>query len=134
MTQPGNFPLTAPDLVCLPDMSPLAVETTSEEQNLTQDLLHAIVQLPNSNLDAPGRGVGIMRYLNGTNLASARVAIEEDFVKDPRVIQAVATITQNPPSLTGFPFTIGVQVTTTAGVLGLSFGWSQTGIQLLPTS
>lgn len=60
----ATLPLTYPDLVCLDDLDPFAGETTSDLQNLSQDVLHLLVELPGSNPDDPERGIGVMQYLS----------------------------------------------------------------------
>jgi hypothetical protein len=113
-------------LVYVDDMTPLAQETTSEAQNLSQDLYHSLIQIPDSNPDAPGRGVGVLLYLNGTltDLQGLPGKIEADFEKDSRVLGAAATLIQNPGSglLSDL---IQVQVQATVGVLNLLYGYNQ---------
>lgn len=135
MTQPVNlFPITAPDIAAEPDADSLFTETTSEEQNLSQDLLHMLVTLPDTNLDAPGRGVGIQNWLNGSinNFSQLPAAIEDDFQKDARVLGCQATLIQNPTG-SQFPYTIQTLISTVSGVFGLAFGWDSQGrVQIIP--
>src|SRR5579872_7133315 len=105
MTQPvnpallGQFPVTAPDLRVSPgaggmvvDIDDLATETTSELENLQQDLTNRLYEIPGSNLDFGSgadntRGVGIMTYLNAPQdrLIGLGARIDKEFELDPRV-------------------------------------------------
>ena len=132
---PG-FPLTAPDLAVSPsaggmlvDIDGLASETTSELQNLQQDLTNRLVEQPGSNLDfgTPNtRGVGIMTYLSGTEaqLAGLPARIDAEFLQDDRDTGSLTTITAQPDGSR----LISSQVESVAGVVGLSWGWSQQGV------
>jgi hypothetical protein len=132
----GQFPLTAPDLVVnqsaggmLVDMDALATETTTEAQNLQQDLTNRLVEMPGSNLDfgTPNvRGIGIMMYLSGTSaqLVGLPGRIDAEFVLDPRVTSSYTTLTKRADG----SYLIASQVETVSGVTGLSWGWSQAGL------
>lgn len=130
MTAANPFNVTGPDLVLATDMDPLAVETTSEIENLAQDCYHWLICIPGGNLDNIDRGVGIYQYLSGTSdeLRSLPSAIEADFQKDARVVDCVASIQGQP---NGAPL-ISVQVQPTAGgILPLLFGYSSAaGLEL----
>ncbi len=135
-TFPGQFPVTAPDLAVsttpggmIVDMDDLATETTSEIQNLYQDLGNRLVELPGSNLDfGPGnsRGIGIMTYLNAPidRLQGLPQRIDAEFLQDPRVVDSY---TQAIPQADG-SYVIATQVTTVVDVFGFSWGWSQQGL------
>lgn len=125
MSNLPNFPVTAPDLVDLVDLDPLASETTSELQNLAQDCYHWLLAWPGSNPDDLTRGVGVEQYLQGTTdqFASLPSAIETDFLKDSRILGCAAEIITNSDG----SFTINVLVQSITGVLPLSFGYSQAG-------
>src|ERR1700677_2752981 len=118
-----QFPLTAPDVVYVDDLDRLATETTSEVQNLSQDLYHSLEMLPDSNPDVPGRGVGVVLYLSGSSedLAGLVGAIEADFQKDFRVQACAATLSQEPDG----SWLIQVEVEAIVGVFTLSFRYSQ---------
>lgn len=143
MTQPlvppvlqGQFPLTAPDIYTpfaagtfASDMDVLATETTSEMQNLQQDLGHRLIELPGSNLDFGSdntRGIGIMQYLSadGSLLEGLPHRIDEEFAQDARVLDSSTQILDNGDGT----FTIDSTVTTPAGVFGFGYTWSQQGI------
>ena len=142
MTQPipvqllGQFPVTAPDLAWGVDVDPLMTETTSEIQNLCQDLGNRLIETPGSNLDFGNpntRGVGIFQYLSGTlaQLQGLPARIDAEFVQDPRVTDSYTQpITQNPDGT----YSISVQVTALGAVWGLSYAWSQTGLVALPVT
>lgn len=118
-----SFPLTAPDLQYIDDVSdPLGSETTSEAQNLWQDLYHSLVCLPNGNPDAPGRGVGVLLYLSGTltDLQGLPAKIEADFEQDFRVVGCAASLGQNPDG----SYTIQILVQSVVGVLTFNFGYA----------
>jgi hypothetical protein len=139
-TFPGQFPITAPDLAVsgspsnpsaggIVDMDVVATETISELQNLQQDLTNRLTEVPGSNLDfgSPNaRGVGIMNYLSGTTeqLAGLPACIDAEFVQDPRVTGSQTSLVQQADG----SYLISTQLTTVAGVFGLAWGWTQTGI------
>jgi hypothetical protein len=137
----GQFPLTAPDIAIAAtaagglsvDANAIMTETLSELQNLQQDLTNRLIEIPGSNLDfgVPNiRGIGLMRYLSGTSddLATLPAKIEAEFIQDSRVVGCAAQIITNPDGT----FLISVEVETVAGVFGLSWAWSQTGVIPLP--
>ena len=140
----GQFPLTAPDLAVsnpvnptaggIVDIDSLASETTSELQNLSQDLTNRLIEMPGSNLDfgTPNtRGVGIMTYLSATTgqLAGLPHRIDAEFELDPRVTTSATQIMVQPDGSR----LISSQVETVAGVLGLGWAWSQSGIAPVPS-
>ena len=140
----NSFPLTSPDLVAVPspagmatDIDDFASETQTELDNLQQDLLHRLVENPGSNQDFPPpnvRGVGIFLYLNGTEaqLQGLPARVDHEFEQDSRVISSRTTL-QKQPAGAQYPYILSVQVESVAGVFGLSFGWSQTGLVPLPS-
>lgn len=146
-TFPGQFPLTAPDLAVVQspggmivDIDELATETTSETQNLLQDLTNRIVEVPGSNLDfgTPNtRGIGIMMYLNAKadRVVGLAARIDAEFELDPRVTTSQTAILDGPPDEDGNPTkVISTQFVGVAGVFGLSWSWSQAGVfPLAPT-
>ncbi len=141
----GQFPITAPDLQVsgspsnpsaggIVDIDAIATETTSELQNLQQDLTNRLTEMPGSNLDfgSPNnRGIGIMSYLSGTTqkLAGLPGRIDAEFIQDPRVTaSATAPFVRQPDG----SYVISTQLVCIAGVVGLSWGWSQSGLVALP--
>ena len=90
----GDLPLTYPDIVCLDDMDPFAGETTSDLQNLAQDVLHVLMEMPGSNPDDPSRGVGVDLYLGGTADAFSTLpgAIDTQLSQDDRITSSKTTI------------------------------------------
>ncbi len=135
-TFPGQFPVTAPDLAVdatpggmIVDIDDLASETTSETENLYQDLGNRLVELPGSNLDfgdGNSRGIGIMTYLNApiARLQGLSGRIDAEFVQDPRVVDSYTQFLPQPDG----SYVIASQVTTVVGVFGFSWGWSQQGL------
>ena len=120
------FPFSAPDLVCVSDLDPLASETVNEEQNLEQDCFHALLQRPKSNPDAPDRGVGVETYLSGTSndLLGLPAAIVADLEKDPRVASVSAPVTLQPDG----SYRIDVEIETKSGlVFPLSYAYTSAG-------
>jgi hypothetical protein len=140
----GQFPLTAPDIAVsgspanpsaggIVDADALMTETTSEIQNLIQDLTNRLIEFPGSNLDfgTPNtRGVGLMLYLSATTakLAGLPGRIDAEFEQDPRVTLSATTLR---PQGDG-SYLISSQVQTVVGVFGLGWAWSQSGIAPLP--
>jgi hypothetical protein len=141
---PGQFPITAPDIAVsgsasnpsaggIVDMDMVATETISELQNLQQDLTNRLTEMPGSNLDfgSPNtRGVGIMSYLSGTGdqLAGLPARIDAEFVQDPRVTGSQTSLVQQADG----SYLVSTQLSTVAGVFGLTWGWSQSGVVALP--
>ena len=126
MTLPNPFPYTAPDLVDMLDLDPLASETTSDLQNLAQDCYHWLLCRPGSNPDDPTRGIGVELYLSGTanDLMGLQTAIEADFDKDVRIAATLATVILNPDG----SYTIAVKVRGATGlVFSLSYSYTQAG-------
>jgi hypothetical protein len=145
LTFQGQFPLTAPDLAVatspsnpsaggIVDIDSLATETTSELQNLQQDLTNRLIELPGSNLDfgSPNsRGVGIMMYLNAptTKLVGLPGRIDHEFEQDPRVITSATTLVAQSDG----SYLISTQLETVAGVFGVAWNWSTSGVAPVPT-
>lgn len=137
---PGQFPLTAPDLAVsgspanpsaggIVDIDAVASETTSELQNLQQDLTNRMTEMPGSNLDfgtPNNRGIGIMMYLNAptTRLAGLPHRIDAEFEQDPRVLSSATVLVPQSDGST----LIATQIQTVAGVFGVTWAWSQSGI------
>jgi hypothetical protein len=126
MTQPAKLPLTYTDLVCLDDIDPSASETTSDLQNLLQDIYHVLIELPGSNPDDPTRGVGIDQYLSGTltQLQTLPGVIDEQLTADPRITGCASSVQQTSGP---FAFTITINVEVSGSVIGLQYGWSAPG-------
>jgi hypothetical protein len=144
LTFPGEFPVTAPDLQVsgsptnpsaggVVDIDAIATETTNEFQNLQQDLTNRLTEMPGSNLDfgSPNnRGIGIMSYLSATTqkLAGLGARIDAEFEQDPRVTSSLTTLSRQPDG----SFLISTQLEAIDAVVGLSWGWSQSGVVPLP--
>lgn len=143
----GQFPLTAPDIAVsgspsnpsaggIVDSDSLMTETTSEFQNLQQDLTNRLTELPGSNLDfgSPNsRGVGIMTFLSGSNIGALPARIDAEFIQDPRVTASQTTLTQLPTiDGQGASYRIDTQLVTVAGVFGFAWSWSQAGVTAIP--
>jgi hypothetical protein len=142
----GQFPLTAPDLVVsgspsnpsaggIVDIDAVASETTSELQNLQQDLTNRLTEVPGSNLDfgTPNtRGVGMMLYLSAptTKLAGLPARIDHEFEQDPRVVTSATTLVLQSDG----SYLVSSQIQTVAGVFGLGWSWSSAGIAPVPTA
>ena len=118
------LPLTNPDMVCELDCDPLGAETTSDLQSLIQDVMHILMEDLGSNLDDPNRGVGIYRYLSGTqnDFRNLIATIESQLSSDPRIDSVSAQIQTNTVGI--YPYTIVVNLGVNGSIIGLSFGWS----------
>lgn len=126
----ASLPLTYADCVCELDVDAFARETTSDLQNLEQDLLHVLMQELGSNLDDPDRGVGIVSLLSGSTLDLPRVArrIEIEFVKDDRVATCTATLSTQSDGSVRIDIAVGVGI----AVLGLAYSYDSTnGVQVI---
>lgn len=130
MSNTLSLPLTYPDLLAGDDVDPLGQETTSDLQNLVQDVIHVLVQDRGSNLDDPNRGVGLYNYLNGSSndLESLVGAIKSNLLDDPRIDSVDVEISAQTTG--AFSYIIYVAIGVNGTVLSLNFGWSQaTGLQ-----
>ncbi len=115
------LPLTYPDLACELDCNPFMTETTSDLQNLIQDVLHVLRELPGSNPDDPNRGVGVELYLGGTTDMFTKLCntIELQLNQDSRIDSTSASATPN----TDGTFLIRIDIAVGASVIPLEFGW-----------
>ncbi len=118
-----TLPFTYPDLVCELDLDPFARETTSDLQNLIQDVLHVLRELPGSNPDDPTRGVGVELYLGGTvdMFTSLCGTIERQLIADDRINSCSCTVN---PEANG-TFTVRIDLGVGAAIIPLSFGWQR---------
>lgn len=137
---PGQFPLTAPDLAVassplnpsaggMVDIDDLATETTSELQNLIQDLTSRMTEMPGSNLDfgSPNtRGIGIQGYIGASSVVLLGLPgrIDAEFELDSRVTSSATTIQKQVDG----SYLITSQIACVAGVFGVTWSWSQLGI------
>jgi hypothetical protein len=128
------FPLTAPDLRCLEDLDRFAAETTSELENLDQDVLHILMEDYGSNPDDGTRGVGLPNLLSSPtrSITNITALVETQLRKDDRIDQVKATLTELPPGYAfpdGLTFAAGgwlleLQIVAGADVVDYSYGYS----------
>lgn len=87
--------MTILDVVCFDDLDEFGAEITEPIEALKQDNYHRLVELPGSNIDDPGRGLGLVRLLNGkeSDLVSAGPRVEAELRKDPRNAEVRCRIT-----------------------------------------
>ncbi len=118
---PTALPFTYPDIVCENDCDPFMRETTSDLQNLIQDVLHVLRELPGSNPDDPTRGVGVELYLGGTvdTFNSLVSTIERQLIQDSRITSCSCAVTSNADGTYLLRIDLGVG----ADIIPLSFGW-----------
>ncbi len=117
----ATLPFTYADLVCELDCDPFMAETTSDLQNLIQDVLHVLKELPGTNPDDPEAGVGVEMYLNGTVGAFNALSgtIEQQLKRDERITDCSCTVATNPDGT--FRLKVGISVDGT--VIPLEYGW-----------
>lgn len=139
MSNTGALPLTYPDLVCLDDMDPFASETTSDLQNLWQDVYHVLLQDPGSNPDDVDRGLGVVNLLSGDTsvLATLPRTAEQELLKDDRIDAVKIALVQIPVGgtlsngtvLDGGGYELLVQIQPSGAVLpqSRSFGYANGG-------
>ena len=128
MTQP--LPLTYTDLVCTDDVDPMATETTSDLQNLEQDVFHVLLEALGSNLDDLTRGVNVAAALSGPSQALDRLAsrIDQQLGQDDRIDTSHSTVTQASDG----SYRIEIEIAVAGTTLGLSFAFTATGgLQIL---
>ena len=119
------LPFTYADLVFDDDMNAFAAETTSDLQNLVQDVTHILEEILGSNPDDPTRGVGATQYLSGTTVAFAGIVgvIEQQLNTDDRVSKCDATIVQNSDDT----FSLFINIAVGENIIPLQYGWSLSG-------
>ncbi len=119
------LPLTYADAVCTDDLDPNGNETTSDLQNLAQDIYHILLEAPGSNLDDPARGIGVEGLLSGTSLTLTQAAsvIDSQLRKDDRIDSSTTTLTLD----AGGTYQLTILVTVDATVLPLGYTFSQQG-------
>lgn len=81
------------DLLCGLDLDPYGRELNDPIEELSQDLIHRAIEVPNSNIDEPDRGVGLEETLSGTTAGATTRRLESDWKKDDRVTDVRATTT-----------------------------------------
>lgn len=115
------LPLTTTDLVCLDDLDPYGNETTSDLQNLVQDIFHILKEMPGSNPDDPKRGIGVETFLGGTvaSLASLPGRVEAQLGEDDRIDSVSCTVSQADEN-----FVLHVSIGVAGTVVPLQFGWT----------
>lgn len=116
------LPLTYADLVMNGDLDPFCSETTSDLQNLIQDVGHIIEQTLGSNLDDPTRGVGIQNYLSGTqdNFNTLPGVIESQLLTDDRIDTVACQINQEGNG----DWLVLIQIGVNGTIIPLQFGYS----------
>jgi hypothetical protein len=125
-----TLPLTYADLVCVNDMDPSAAETTSDLQNLEQDVLHVLAQKKGGNPDDPTRGLDIPSKLNGDTrlLLPLQTEIDAELPEDDRINSSTTTIGQEADGT----WTISILIEAGPTVIPLTFVF--TGGTLQPSS
>lgn len=110
------------DLVWRDDLDEFASETDDELEQLAQDLEHRLFEAYGSNPDDEDRGAGLRSRLSSSDdpIKIGRL-IEADFTKDERVLTCVATVDVRNAGNSGAAATIGIEVTTTDGLLTLGY-------------
>jgi hypothetical protein len=99
------------DLVCVDDVDLFARETTSALQALVQDVYHMLIEAPGSNLDVPGRGIGIYNLLSAPSANQKQMAnlIDQQLPLDARIDACTTTIVSD-AELGTIAFLLKVQV------------------------
>ena len=121
-----SLPFTYADLADIDgDMGAFAQETTSDLENLVQDVGHILEEILGSNPDDPTRGVGISQYLSGTTIAFAGIVgvIERQLNADDRITKCDATIVQNSDDT----FSLFINIAVAGTIIPLQYGWSLSG-------
>jgi hypothetical protein len=127
------LPLTYPDAQGYDDVNPWGRETTSDLENLAQDVYHVLLEAPNSNLDdqyANGiTGIGLEESLSGSTdtLDSLAKRIDTMLELDTRVDSSTTTITVDSTDETGSSFDIQIVIDVVGSVLPLSYSFTQAG-------
>lgn len=121
----STLPLVYADLVCNDDLDIFGTETTSDFQNLVQDVGHVLVELLGSNPDDPTRGVGIENYLSASfdALKGLTPLAETQLLTDDRITQCDITL----EPIDAETYRIIVTVAVSGTVVPLAFNWSSNG-------
>lgn len=123
MTQPVDpFLLNNPDVSCWDDLDPLGNELTSDLAVLEQDVYHILIEVPGSNPDDVGRGVGIENYLSGTDVDFFKLPsiIDAQLRQDDRIAESTTTIIKNTDGTYG----ISIEIQVGAATLNLPFAFN----------
>ena len=109
------------------DFDPFGRETTSDLQTLSQDVLHVLMEVLNSNLDDPNRGLGVMGYLNGTlsDLQLLPAKIDQQLLDDDRITSSETTISDVQPDGS---YLISIQIVVNGQVWPLNYNLSPSGL------
>lgn len=104
------------------DLDEFGGDTTSDEQDLEQDVIHRLSEAYGSNPDDRDRGVGVDNFLSGSpDLQGLDRAIADDLTKDDRIDTVDTTIVLSTDSQAGSVFEIDIivneaqTISTTAG-------------------
>jgi hypothetical protein len=127
----SSLPLTYTDLLCGLDLDANGGETTSDLQNLVQDVSHVLLADLGSNPDDPTRGIGLFRFLNGTvaDLQTMAKTAEAQLAEDDRIDAISANVSQS--GLSAEQYLIAIQIQVDGAVLGLEFAYaSSSGLSL----
>ena len=124
-----TLPLTYSDIVCYADLDGTGAETTSDLQNLKQDLFHVLWQVKGSNPDDLERGVDIVGLLSGTvvDFQNAVTTIDTEFEKDTRVDSSSTTLTQQSDG----SWLISTVVVVDGAVVGLAWSYGPEGLSVV---
>lgn len=82
------------DLRAWDDLDLFGRETTSDLEDLQQDVFHTLIETQGSNLDAPNRGIGIEDALSAAFDSASTARIESQLRKDSRIAATSARITE----------------------------------------
>lgn len=119
------LPLTYAEPVCVLDCDPDANETTSDLQNLVQDVYHRLIEIPGSNPDDATLGIGVQQLLSGTvtNMMGLQQRVPQQLLEDDRISSCDVSIVQNPDG----SYTLALQLGVAGAVLGLEYGYTAAG-------
>lgn len=128
-TAAPTLPLTYTDIVCIDDCDPLMSETTSDLQNLEQDVRHILMETLGSNLDDVNRGIGVDSLLSSSTAPLQTLAknLDSQLTKDDRIQSSNSNVIDNGSG----SFTLNVTVAVAGKVTGLAFAFDAAG-NLLP--
>lgn len=123
MAKTPTLPLTYTDGVCFDDVDGFGRETTSDLENLVQDVFHILDEDPGSNPDDINRGIGVYGMLSGSSVDLAKVAsrVDRELAKDDRIDSSKTTIavTAGQPNA----YTMNLRIVVDGTVVGLSFAF-----------
>lgn len=106
------------DVVCYEDLDEFGEDLDDPIAELTQDIIHTLLEDFGTNPDAPNRSIGLEAALSGASDPSLKHRIEVRLADDPRIIAVDADFTQVENGASD-AITLTLRIQADAGELGV---------------